>query len=882
MEEGMTSSGLEGLDAEIDRLLEEVQSKEKVYSARVALLEDELKRRDEEARALSSRLAEAEKAWFARERELKDSARSLKDALSERDAAAADLALKAEELSKKIASLEKSLEKERNASREKDVYIQSAKSAVKGRDAEVEKIWRMVEEARSEIASWKAQTAERDSRLEAAAAENRALALEIQKLNNSLQQAAQGFRHKLDLVKKEAEAAVLEKSSALVRISAAEEAMNERAASMEKLAARARQLEETLAVRESRLAELEDRLKFFETAPQSAEKASAETAALRRKERLVSELTARVAALEKDLTSAEEDRARLAERVHASEAGLRSAREELAGSSARIKALESERDSFKKLSAEAQEMAAAISEKAGKEDTEKLSRIAESLRQEHARYSQALSRAEELSTRCAELEADYGALRKRHDDAMAEKAAEIEKLRSDLAQAEAEGARRLSELAEADRRRYHELAGEMQQLSSRLAEKEMELEAARSGHEAIKAECARLREHERELHKNYERQLKDDNRLLDEARSAAAKLEGELHAIHSRESALKAEAEALKAEIDLSRREKSKAASSGKKLKELESRLKEKNDELAEARRSLSKISTEKERWMERERKLSDAGKGGKARAELAEAERRLAAKEQELAEVSDRLEAAAAEISGLRAARESFRGRTAPGPSADLQELVAGIAHQISNSVSIIRSHAEYCLEAPREADLKEPLGAIVRSIVTLQKRIEEIADFSRPVLLQRKTVGLGEIAKEALAYAAAAPGQAPFQSKVSAPRDLPPLRVDQVRLQEALEHVLVNAAESLGRDGRITVDIRRSSGGQVIKVSDNGQGVEPKNLPAVFEPFFSTKPGKLGLGLAIAKNIIKSHGGEIKLSSEFGRGTQAEIFLPDAPEEG
>jgi signal transduction histidine kinase len=605
-------------------------------------------------------------------------------------------------------------------------------------------------------------------------------------------------------------------------------------------------------------------------------------AALRRKERLVSELTARVASLEKDLSSVEEDRARLAERMHASEAELRAAREELAGSSARIKALESERDSFKKLSAEAQDMAAAISEKAGREDTEKLSRIAESLRQEHARYSQALSRAEELSTRYAALESDHEALRKRHEDSMAEKAAEIEKLRSDLSQAEAEGARRLSELAEADRRRYHELAGEMQQLSSRLAEKEMALEAARSAHASIKAECARLRDHERELHKNYERQLKDDNRQLEEARAAAAKLEGELHAIHSRESALKAEAEALKAEIDVSKKEKSKAASSVKALRDLESRLKEKNDELTEARRSLSKISSEKDRWRERERKLTDAGKGGKARAELAEAERRLASKEQELAEVSDRLEAAAAEISGLRAARESFRGKTAPGASADLQELVAGIAHQISNSVSIIRSHAEYCLEAPREADLKEPLGAIVRSIVTLQKRIEEIADFSRPVLLQRKTVGLGEISREALAFAANSQGQVPFQSKVSAPKDLPPLRVDQVRLQEALEHVLANAAESLGKNGRITVDIRRSSGGQVIKVSDTGQGIEPKNLPAVFEPFFSTKPGNLGLGLAIAKNIIKSHGGEIKISSEFGRGTQAEIFLPDAPEEG
>ena len=67
------------------------------------------------------------------------------------------------------------------------------------------------------------------------------------------------------------------------------------------------------------------------------------------------------------------------------------------------------------------------------------------------------------------------------------------------------------------------------------------------------------------------------------------------------------------------------------------------------------------------------------------------------------------------------------------------------------------------------------------------------------------------------------------------------------------------------------------MIKISDKGCGIESRNLSTVFQPFFTTKPGKVGLGLAIAMNIVSAHNGDIKISSELGRGTELILLIPE-----
>jgi len=100
---------------------------------------------------------------------------------------------------------------------------------------------------------------------------------------------------------------------------------------------------------------------------------------------------------------------------------------------------------------------------------------------------------------------------------------------------------------------------------------------------------------------------------------------------------------------------------------------------------------------------------------------------------------------------------------------------------------------------------------------------------------------------------------------------------------NLLVNAAQSIERDGLIRVTTRPDEGGVLVSVSDNGCGIPPQHLSRIFEPFFTTKPvGKgTGLGMSIAYDIVKKHGGDLQVESEVGRGTTFSIHLPLTPSE-
>ena len=100
----------------------------------------------------------------------------------------------------------------------------------------------------------------------------------------------------------------------------------------------------------------------------------------------------------------------------------------------------------------------------------------------------------------------------------------------------------------------------------------------------------------------------------------------------------------------------------------------------------------------------------------------------------------------------------------------------------------------------------------------------------------------------------------------------------------LLVNAVHAAGGAGRVevraSIDVHRRVAR--IDVADSGPGIPAEVLPRVFEPFFTTKATGTGLGLAVVRSIVESHGGEIAIQSASGAGTTASISLPLAPEAG
>jgi signal transduction histidine kinase len=121
-----------------------------------------------------------------------------------------------------------------------------------------------------------------------------------------------------------------------------------------------------------------------------------------------------------------------------------------------------------------------------------------------------------------------------------------------------------------------------------------------------------------------------------------------------------------------------------------------------------------------------------------------------------------------------------------------------------------------------------------------------------------------------------------VSVDDQAPQLRLDPSRIRRVLVNVLANAAEATRAGGTITVTTRFDENAQTIEVADDGVGIDPGVADRVFDPFVSTKPDGVGLGLVNARAIVESHGGRITLEPRVPHGTLVSIRLPQRSANG
>ncbi|MEE8353780.1 MAG: ATP-binding protein, partial [Dehalococcoidales bacterium] len=121
----------------------------------------------------------------------------------------------------------------------------------------------------------------------------------------------------------------------------------------------------------------------------------------------------------------------------------------------------------------------------------------------------------------------------------------------------------------------------------------------------------------------------------------------------------------------------------------------------------------------------------------------------------------------------------------------------------------------------------------------------------------------------------------RISVKRELPQSAVtvhgDPEQLRMAFKNIIKNAVEAIADGGALTVSINRGSNGTAeVSFADTGEGIDPENLEAVFQPLFSTKAKGIGFGLSIARMVLDRHGGRLSVTSEPGRGTVFTARLP------
>jgi signal transduction histidine kinase len=225
----------------------------------------------------------------------------------------------------------------------------------------------------------------------------------------------------------------------------------------------------------------------------------------------------------------------------------------------------------------------------------------------------------------------------------------------------------------------------------------------------------------------------------------------------------------------------------------------------------------------------------------------------------------------------------------ASLGILSSGIAHEINNPLGIILGHTQLLLKEVRSygavRDAKEA-EALLRTIEDHTKRcthiVKSLLDFSRKKDFQLKETDMKTCLENALAFTQSRLIQKNVQVTRDVSVDIPPVRVDQIQMEQVFINLILNAEQSMADGGRlkITTIVEDFEGKKAAAVTfeDTGEGILPENIPRVFDPFFSTKePGEgAGLGLSVSYGIVKGHGGDIEVRSKVGQGTTVVVRLP------
>ena len=219
------------------------------------------------------------------------------------------------------------------------------------------------------------------------------------------------------------------------------------------------------------------------------------------------------------------------------------------------------------------------------------------------------------------------------------------------------------------------------------------------------------------------------------------------------------------------------------------------------------------------------------------------------------------------------------------LGRLSTVIAHEVRNPLMIIKGSL-HALRQPdlNEAAVREAVADIDEEVERLNRIVNEVLDFARPIRFQIAPADLNALCRESAAASIASGPGAPVHLDLDP--GAAPVATDAERLRIALVNMLVNARHAV--DGRqspapspeplVTLKTLANDGRFTIVIADRGAGIDPAHLPQVFDPYFTTKRGGTGLGLAIAKNIVEGLGGSIGVNSAPGAGTEIRISLPAA----
>ncbi|HKB09188.1 MAG TPA: HAMP domain-containing sensor histidine kinase [Vicinamibacterales bacterium] len=241
--------------------------------------------------------------------------------------------------------------------------------------------------------------------------------------------------------------------------------------------------------------------------------------------------------------------------------------------------------------------------------------------------------------------------------------------------------------------------------------------------------------------------------------------------------------------------------------------------------------------------------------------------------------ERGALQLRGLARAFNTMTGRLADHDRLR-RDLMADVAHELRTPLTVVRGRLEGLLDGvyPRD-DLQ--IGELLEETEILSRLIDDLRMLALSeagtLTLQKEPVDVGVLAADAARAAEDEARARGVTVAVDVPAGLPSIDLDPVRIREVIGNLLTNAIRHTPRGGSIGVRVSQVASAIEIEVRDNGTGMSAEDLARAFDRFHKGDGSRgSGLGLTIARNLARAHGGEIKLASEPDRGTTANVMLP------
>ncbi len=224
-----------------------------------------------------------------------------------------------------------------------------------------------------------------------------------------------------------------------------------------------------------------------------------------------------------------------------------------------------------------------------------------------------------------------------------------------------------------------------------------------------------------------------------------------------------------------------------------------------------------------------------------------------------------------------------------NIESLALGMAHEIRNPLGGIRASAQLLRQELKNPEQQEYLDVVISEVDRINRLIERMMSFTRPKELNIKETNIHKVLKDITLLEQEAVANKNIRLEQVYDPSLPSIQADEDQLKQVFFNLIRNAIDASSDKGKIQLVTRVGTGysikasqnatpGQsiVVEIVDSGTGISEADMKNLFTPLFTTKSKGSGLGLPISLKIVENHGGKIKITSEKGLGTTAQVFLP------